>query len=263
MLRLLTLAIFLLALPTPARADDISTAGRSVVRVVVFTVEDGEVVGFGHGSGFAIAPNRIVTNAHVTAAPFSPWPLDGSPAQARPRPILGRLPGALRLGRQTLVLLPEIALTESFWSAPPRGSAATRCLGTWASGSRRAAAPGVRSRRHAARHQRLSLPEPDAGRRGRRGFGLAGGDLRAAGRTKGRDRLQGLLQQSEISDFAEQDPEPPSSRPAGARPYRPFAPLNPMVIGVAVVSSTISKGPREKLRGRRVGEINGADPDCR
>jgi len=52
----------------PARADDISVAGRSVVRVVVISFgEDGEVVGFGHGSGFAIAPNRIVTNAHVVA----------------------------------------------------------------------------------------------------------------------------------------------------------------------------------------------------
>src|SRR3546814_16296713 len=26
---------------------------------------DGEVVGFGHGSGIAISPTRIVTNAHV------------------------------------------------------------------------------------------------------------------------------------------------------------------------------------------------------
>ena len=28
-------------------------------------VVDGEVVGFGHGSGIAISPTRIVTNAHV------------------------------------------------------------------------------------------------------------------------------------------------------------------------------------------------------
>ncbi len=52
----------------PARADDISVAGRSVVRVVVISFgEDGEVTGFGHGSGFAVAPNRVVTNAHVVA----------------------------------------------------------------------------------------------------------------------------------------------------------------------------------------------------
>ncbi len=54
--------------PSAARADDISVAGRSVVRVVVISFgEEGEVAGFGHGSGFAIAPNRVVTNAHVVA----------------------------------------------------------------------------------------------------------------------------------------------------------------------------------------------------
>jgi len=68
MLRRLALTLLaFLALATPAQADDISTAGRSVVRVVVVTFEDGEVVGFGHGSGFAVGPNRIVTNAHVVA----------------------------------------------------------------------------------------------------------------------------------------------------------------------------------------------------
>ena len=35
--------------------------------MVVVAVAEGEVVGFGHGSGFAVAPNRIVTNAHVVA----------------------------------------------------------------------------------------------------------------------------------------------------------------------------------------------------
>jgi S1-C subfamily serine protease len=62
-------AMLAFALPAaPARADDISVAGRSVVRVVVISFgEDGEVTGFGHGSGFAVAPNRIVTNAHVVA----------------------------------------------------------------------------------------------------------------------------------------------------------------------------------------------------
>ena len=48
-----------------AHADDISAAGRGVVRVVTVAMVDDKVVGFGHGSGFAIAPNRIVTNAHV------------------------------------------------------------------------------------------------------------------------------------------------------------------------------------------------------
>ena len=49
----------------PAHADDIGAAARGVVRVVTIAVVDGQVVGFGHGSGFAVASNRIVTNAHV------------------------------------------------------------------------------------------------------------------------------------------------------------------------------------------------------
>ena len=65
--RLWLLLAALLALAAPARADDISAAGRSVVRVVVIAFEDGEVGDFGHGSGFAVAPNRIITNAHVVA----------------------------------------------------------------------------------------------------------------------------------------------------------------------------------------------------
>jgi V8-like Glu-specific endopeptidase len=63
--RLLLVLLSLAALAAPARADDISAAGRSVVRVVVVQFEDGEVVDFAHGTGFAVAPNRIVTNAHV------------------------------------------------------------------------------------------------------------------------------------------------------------------------------------------------------
>ena len=49
----------------PARADDIAATGRGVVRVVTIATVDGKVVGFGHGSGVAVAPNRVVTNAHV------------------------------------------------------------------------------------------------------------------------------------------------------------------------------------------------------
>ena len=48
-----------------ARADDISATSRGVVRVVTIAMVDDQVVGFGHGSGFVVAPNRIVTNAHV------------------------------------------------------------------------------------------------------------------------------------------------------------------------------------------------------
>ncbi|MBO9624482.1 MAG: trypsin-like peptidase domain-containing protein [Sphingomonas sp.] len=65
MRRLLMVVALVLAWAAPARADDISAAGRGVVRIVTIAVVDDEVVGFGHGSGFAVAPNRIVTNAHV------------------------------------------------------------------------------------------------------------------------------------------------------------------------------------------------------
>lgn len=66
MTRLLALLIALFSVTLPARAaDDISAASRSVVRVVTVAMVDGEVVGFGHGSGIAISPTRIVTNAHV------------------------------------------------------------------------------------------------------------------------------------------------------------------------------------------------------
>jgi S1-C subfamily serine protease len=66
MTRLITLLLALFTLTLPARAaDDISAASRSVVRVVTVAMMDGEVVGFGHGSGIAISPTRIVTNAHV------------------------------------------------------------------------------------------------------------------------------------------------------------------------------------------------------
>jgi S1-C subfamily serine protease len=64
----LVLALVAAWVAVPARADDISASGRGVVRVVTIATVEGEVVGFGHGSGFAIAPNRIVTNAHVVEA---------------------------------------------------------------------------------------------------------------------------------------------------------------------------------------------------
>jgi S1-C subfamily serine protease len=66
MTRLVALLLTFFALTFPARAaDDISAASRSVVRVVTVAMVDGEVVGFGHGSGIAISPTRIITNAHV------------------------------------------------------------------------------------------------------------------------------------------------------------------------------------------------------
>jgi S1-C subfamily serine protease len=61
----LLLAAIVAVPPRAARADDVGAASRSVVRVVTIAIVDQEVVGFGHGSGFAVGPNRIVTNAHV------------------------------------------------------------------------------------------------------------------------------------------------------------------------------------------------------
>ena len=68
MRRLLLLLVatgWAVAFAAPAAADDIGATARGVVRVVTIAVIDGQVVGFGHGSGVAVAPNRIVTNAHV------------------------------------------------------------------------------------------------------------------------------------------------------------------------------------------------------
>lgn len=57
--------LWLALIASPAHADDVGAAGRGVVRVVTVAIVNGEVVGFGHGSGFAVSPTRIVTNAHV------------------------------------------------------------------------------------------------------------------------------------------------------------------------------------------------------
>jgi S1-C subfamily serine protease len=104
LLGLLALAAFGFA--APAGADDISVAGRSVVRVVVVALgEDGEVTGFGHGSGFAVAPNRVVTNAHVVA-----------PAQTASNVAIGVVPseGATATGARIIALDParDLALLE-------------------------------------------------------------------------------------------------------------------------------------------------------
>ena len=64
-MRILLALLALFAFTSPARADDISASARGVVRVVTIAVVGDEVVGFGHGSGLAVGPNRIVTNAHV------------------------------------------------------------------------------------------------------------------------------------------------------------------------------------------------------
>lgn len=59
-------ALFALA-PFPAAADpaDIDAAARGVVRVVLIDSRGEEIAPITHGSGFAVTPTMIVTNAHV------------------------------------------------------------------------------------------------------------------------------------------------------------------------------------------------------
>ena len=69
MVRLLALVAALLALSLPAAARpepaDISAAARGVVRVVIMGTDGERVFPVSHGTGFAVTPTRIVTNAHV------------------------------------------------------------------------------------------------------------------------------------------------------------------------------------------------------
>ena len=63
----LILALILLFADVPARAEpgDIDAAARGVVRVVIVGRDDEGVFPVSHGTGFAVGPGRIVTNAHV------------------------------------------------------------------------------------------------------------------------------------------------------------------------------------------------------
>lgn len=56
-----------LAAPLNARAEqqDIAAAARGVVRVVLVATNGSDAYFVGHGSGFAVAPDKIITNAHV------------------------------------------------------------------------------------------------------------------------------------------------------------------------------------------------------
>lgn len=61
---LLALVLLFLSIPAYADAGDIAAASRSVVRVVVFSEADPGYP-IGHGSGVVVAPDLILTNAHV------------------------------------------------------------------------------------------------------------------------------------------------------------------------------------------------------
>ncbi len=65
-LTIITLGLAFLV-PVQAHADpaDVDAAARGVVRVVIVGTAGEEVFPVSHGSGFAVAPDKIVTNAHV------------------------------------------------------------------------------------------------------------------------------------------------------------------------------------------------------
>ena len=62
---LLVIVLLTALVPVQAIASDANASKRGVVRIVsAFELPDGRIIG-GHGTGFAIAPNRVVTNFHV------------------------------------------------------------------------------------------------------------------------------------------------------------------------------------------------------
>jgi serine protease Do len=69
MRRIAALAIAVAAVLAPAAAGadpaDIDAAARGVVRVIIVEIEGDDIIPISHGSGFAVTPERIVTNAHV------------------------------------------------------------------------------------------------------------------------------------------------------------------------------------------------------
>ena len=79
-------------------AADISAASRSVVRVAVFSSMEGQRSYVGHGSGIVVAPDKIVTNAHVAesanydpSATFRIVPSEGG--QSYEAKLVATLPG--------------------------------------------------------------------------------------------------------------------------------------------------------------------------
>lgn len=67
MIRFFVAALLALMFSSPVLADpaDISAASRSVVRIVLVQSDGDNIYYVGHGSGVAIAPNLVLTNAHV------------------------------------------------------------------------------------------------------------------------------------------------------------------------------------------------------
>jgi len=63
----LVLAVLLAGGPAAADPADIDAAARGVVRVVVIGRNGEEIFAISHGTGFAVAPEMVVTNAHVVS----------------------------------------------------------------------------------------------------------------------------------------------------------------------------------------------------
>ncbi|WP_298467741.1 trypsin-like peptidase domain-containing protein [uncultured Erythrobacter sp.] len=62
---LLVAVIFVLPISAQADPGDVDAAARGVVRVVLIGQDGEELTPISHGSGFAVSPTKIVTNAHV------------------------------------------------------------------------------------------------------------------------------------------------------------------------------------------------------
>lgn len=104
LLACLSLAVLIVS---PAQADpaDISAASRSVVRVVLAATDGNKVAFVGHGSGFAVAPDKIVTNAHVVEI-----------ARSEPSVVIGIIPsqGGKSYGGKIIAFSPgnDLALIQ-------------------------------------------------------------------------------------------------------------------------------------------------------
>ncbi|QUT04431.1 trypsin-like peptidase domain-containing protein [Sphingobium phenoxybenzoativorans] len=67
LIRRLALILCLAGFASVARADqqDLTAAARGVVRVAIVATDGNQSYFVGHGTGFAVAPDKILTNAHV------------------------------------------------------------------------------------------------------------------------------------------------------------------------------------------------------
>lgn len=61
----LLLFALMATLPLHAEEQDVAATVRGVVRVVIVATKGGESYFVGHASGFAVAPDKVLTNAHV------------------------------------------------------------------------------------------------------------------------------------------------------------------------------------------------------